>query len=256
MTRQNPSQAEMIENILRFLEGDLPEAEQARLQQWREENPQNRNLFEQVERIWRAYQAAEPEAVPDVGAAWKRVAGRIGAEASGGQSTFSLGSATAPNTRRFRAWWMAAAAVMVLLVVAIGYYLSLPPYYDLARLSAEDRAYLSSATRGGAPALPTEYVKGAEVLLEAQRRRLGLLPVFDRQRVVQAIAYLEAAYRESTDPVLRNKCAYYLAKGYLMAADRPGACRWLNTILASAATAYQQEARTLFGKLGCPSSDH
>ncbi len=85
--------------------------------------------------------------------------------------------------------------------------------------------------------------------MSASRNKLGFIPYFDLQQVNQAIIHLQNAYTQTDDPVSSNKYAYYSGKAYLMHGDVSTARQWLNRVLASAAVAYQEEAKSLLEKL-------
>jgi FimV-like protein len=137
----------------------------------------------------------------------------------------------------------------LILVFYGGYRLSLPEYYKLAVLTQSEQKNLSPGTRGAPSAFRSEFALGAEALLSASRNKWGIIPYFDLQQVMQAITHLQNAFAQTADPVCRNKYAFYLGKAYLMQEDVAAARQWLNKVLASAAVAYQDEAKKLLDRL-------
>ncbi|MBV6506119.1 MAG: hypothetical protein ILNGONEN_01690 [Syntrophorhabdaceae bacterium] len=147
--------------------------------------------------------------------------------------------------------WLAAAAV---LLVAVGIYsstrLNVPQYFELARLTSNDRDGLRIQVRGDSAAASEDFAMAATALLAAERKHLGVWLYFDQTQAEQAISLLRAAYNKSTNALTRDECAYFLGKAFLMQANTDSACIWFNRVTA----VYQDAAMNLTEKLNCSKS--
>ena len=136
--------------------------------------------------------------------------------------------------RVYRIVFSLAASIVVALSLWGGYKVSLPPYYEQARLTESDLIEISVGYRNLAAQTEHEnFAKASEALQKAHKKGLwGFKPYFERAQVEIAIEYLTEAYSEETDHIKQNRIAYFLAKAYLMLQDRMSACLWLSKIVA------------------------
>lgn len=127
-----------------------------------------------------------------------------------------------------------AASIVIALSLWGGYKISLPPYYEQARLTESDLKEISVGYRNLTAQTELEnFAKASETLQKAHKKALwGFKPYFERSKVETAIEYLTEAYLEETDHIKRNRIAYILAKAYLMLQDKTSACLWLSKIVA------------------------
>ena len=96
----------------------------------------------------------------------------------------------------------------------------------------------------------SELSQGTLLLLRAEKKRWGVIPSFDQQKVQQATSHLRTAFETSTEPFYHNKYAYFLGKAYLMQSDAVTARQWLAKVVnAPSSKAYHQAASRLLKRL-------
>jgi len=151
------SRHDYLEWMFRTLEAEATEAEQQALQQWLNEAPENRKLFAEVEKIWQAARSQTPKSVPNVHAAWQKVAARIQIGESARVIPFRPRKVALDTLffSRILPVVSAAAAVLILALYG-GYRLSLPEYYELAVLTQSEQKNLSPETRGDLSVSPSK----------------------------------------------------------------------------------------------------
>ncbi len=231
-----------LEVILRVLEKEATPEEEQELQTWLQADQENLKFFNVFSRYWQAINKRSPLQTPDVDSLWKEISAKIESPA-----TKSLRLTNFSGIWSRRIIYITVFVFLVLTVYA-GYRFSLPEYYHLSKLQVWEQKGLAQTTRS-AGAETDDFALAAQALLSAQQKRLGVLPYFDRDEVERAIVHLQKAFESSSDPLTRNKYAYYLGKAYLMQGKVELAKRWLRRVLESKAVAYQKEASYLLERL-------
>lgn len=108
--------------ILRFLAGDLPEAEAAALETWRQADATNEAHFADLQQLWSATQPTKAPLPVVVDTEWERLEQRL-----------ALDTASASQPARARilpiqwAWRATAIAASLLLLISIGWWLRPAP---------------------------------------------------------------------------------------------------------------------------------
>ena len=150
--------------------------------------------------------------------------------------------------------WAVAASFMLFTLYGTLWLVgrtTVPDTYALADI-AEHTEVLNGSVRG--TDTPGDLAQGAESLLAAPPRLLGLFPHYDQAQVARAITHLEQAFQasDSTDSFLRERTAFFLGKAYLMQGNVAAARNWLETARAQNATGYQEETQALLRALDTP----
>lgn len=164
------------------------------------------------------------------------------------------GKKASPQTLRINYWgkvgrFAAAAAVLLLFLFGM-YWLTLPPYYNIANLTVEEQKSLMIAQRSEIKSSDAnKYAQGAAAMLNAHKKHFGFLPYFDSGEVGAAISLLHEAWKASGEPFDQNQYAFFLGKAYLMQANPDSARQWFKWVADSRAMNYKKEAQGYLEKL-------
>jgi len=210
----------------------------------------------EVERIDRHLAACEPcaaemERLLEGAESWSGIAGE---QRLADVRRKILGNESSPqslwiNYRGSVGRFAVAAVVLILFLFGI-YWLSLPPYYQIAELTVEEQKSLALAQRSEVKSSEgSEHAQGAAAMLNAHKTRFGFFPYFDAEEVDIAISRLHDAWETSAEAFDQNQYAFFLGKAYLMQANADSARYWFRWVADSRVMNYKKEAHRYLEKL-------
>jgi ferric-dicitrate binding protein FerR (iron transport regulator) len=127
----NTDKEYIIQLITRSLSGEASEKESSALQQWINDDENNRQLFEEYKAVWSFVPKNENKLKIDKEKAWQNISSEISNEEEKPSKSFYLRPAN----------WMAAAAAVILLFFAINWFTN-EKEYPIIQQTAENNAPL------------------------------------------------------------------------------------------------------------------
>jgi len=130
----NPSQAPYEALLVKHFSNALSLEEKEQLEAWLQQDPQNRQLLQQLQKVWKQTESYGNDVTPDVAAGWQQV-----------QTTLGLEEPTAVKGKRdvFKMFSFTRVAVAILiLAVSITWlyqYVSTPQMIELATRAQENK---------------------------------------------------------------------------------------------------------------------